>query len=627
MADSDQLTPEETGQDVAVLDHALWSKLENSDDLEDYAAAWLALMCQRIPGTSRAVLILKSRQHGQLEPVAYWPKGRAATAGLSSAAETALREGRGVAQAAKPGEGRAGRAPDVVNVAQPVRVDGEPVGIVAVEIANRSKERLAVVMRDLQWGTAWITAAFRNRETQADRSGQARLQLAIELFAATLGQRSFVEASRTLATELATELDCDRVTVTRRRRKLSRAVALSHSASFDRRTKLMRAIERATDEAIDQWHTVRFPAGEKDGAVRRAQEAVFALNGGLATLATPLPVDNRVFGGLFLERAADRPFTEEDAHFVESLAALAGPALNDKWVSDRGLLVTILVWVRDVLARTFGPRHLTRKIVLLLLAGVIAASVLITRPYRVTADARLSGVIERAVTVPFDGYLGEANARAGDVVPEGAVLARLDTRDLEIERLRVLSERTQNAAEYDRALGESDRVGLNVIRTRIEQADAQIALLEAQIARTALLAPFEGVVISGDLSQRLGDAVARGEVLYEIAPLDDYTVEVLVDERDIDQVAPGQPGWLALSAFPEAPVEIRVSQVLPVSSQKDGLNYFQVDAELVDGLAREKLRPGMEGVAKIDIAERRLIWIWTHRIVDWARMFAWRWTY
>jgi len=133
------------------------------------------------------------------------------------------------------------------------------------------------------------------------------------------------------------------------------------------------------------------------------------------------------------------------------------------------------------------------------------------------------------------------------------------------------------------------------------------------------------VVVAGDLSQRIGDAVARGEVLFEIAPLDDYRVHVLVDERDVEEIAPGQTGQLALAAFPETPVEIEITRLSPVSVQAEGRNFFEVDAMITDASERGKMRPGMEGVAKVVIEDRRLIWIWTHRLVDWTRLTLWRW--
>ena len=39
----------------------------------------------------------------------------------------------------------------------------------------------------------------------------------------------------------------------------------------------------------------------------------------------------------------------------------------------------------------------------------------------------------------------------------------------------------------------------------------------------------------------------------------------------------------------------------------------------------ETLRPGMQGVGKIDIGTRRLVWIWTHGLTDWFRLWSWSW--
>ena len=35
------------------------------------------------------------------------------------------------------------------------------------------------------------------------------------------------------------------------------------------------------------------------------------------------------------------------------------------------------------------------------------------------------------------------------------------------------------------------------------------------------------------------------------------------------------------------------------------------------------MRPGMEGVVNIEIGQEKLLWIWTRRLVDWLRLFAW----
>jgi hypothetical protein len=43
-----------------------------------------------------------------------------------------------------------------------------------------------------------------------------------------------------------------------------------------------------------------------------------------------------------------------------------------------------------------------------------------------------------------------------------------------------------------------------------------------------------------------------------------------------------------------------------------GRNFFRVEASATGDIA--KLRPGMEGVGKIDVDRRKLLWIWTHKL-------------
>jgi hypothetical protein len=66
-----------------------------------------------------------------------------------------------------------------------------------------------------------------------------------------------------------------------------------------------------------------------------------------------------------------------------------------------------------------------------------------------------------------------------------------------------------------------------------------------------------------------------------------------------------------------------VTKITPVSKAHDGHNTFRVEGQLA--AAALSLRPGMHGVAKIDIDRRRMVWIWTRSFLDWARLMLWRW--
>jgi multidrug efflux pump subunit AcrA (membrane-fusion protein) len=194
---------------------------------------------------------------------------------------------------------------------------------------------------------------------------------------------------------------------------------------------------------------------------------------------------------------------------------------------------------------------------------------------------------------------------------------------MKLERLRWLSQHEQLVKQYHEAMAKRAASQVNILAAQIDQAKAQLALLDAQLSRTRVLAPFNGVVVKGDLSQSLGAPVERGQVLFEMAPLDAYRVVLQVDEREVADVALGQPGRLVLSAFPDEPLPFTVEKLTPVSTPREGRNYFRVEARLAS--APERLRPGMEGVGKIEIDRRLLIWIWTHQVIDWIRLALWRW--
>ena len=243
--------------------------------------------------------------------------------------------------------------------------------------------------------------------------------------------------------------------------------------------------------------------------------------------------------------------------------------------------------------------------------------------FRVAAKTVVEGAVQRAAVAPFEGYIAAANVRAGDTVRRGQVLATFDDRDLKLEQVKWESEKEQASRKYREALAKHDRAASRILAAQLNQADAQLALADEKLARTQLVAPFDAVVVSGDLSQLLGSPVEQGKVLFELAPLDAYRVILKVDERDIAFVATGQHGELALTGLSQAKLPFTVKTVTSVSTPQEGRNFFRVEAQLLDTSAR--LRPGMEGVGKIDAGQRRLVWIWTRGFVDWLRISLWTW--
>ena len=160
-----------------------------------------------------------------------------------------------------------------------------------------------------------------------------------------------------------------------------------------------------------------------------------------------------------------------------------------------------------------------------------------------------------------------------------------------------------------------------MLLAQLAQTAARLEQVDDEIERTKLRVPFAGVVVSGDWSQSLGVPVSRGDLLFEVAPLDGYRVLTEVDERDISQIVPGQYGELVLAGLPGERFAFVVEKLTPVSTPAEGRNRFEVIGKLAS--ASPVLRPGMEGVAKVTVETRRKLWIWTHKMQFWMRYQLW----
>ncbi len=264
-------------------------------------------------------------------------------------------------------------------------------------------------------------------------------------------------------------------------------------------------------------------------------------------------------------------------------------------------------------SRRVGAAALMLGLVMLLVPGT----------YRVTAPASLEGSIQRAIVAPFDGFIMQAHARAGENVAVGEVIAELDTRELLLQQQRYSAERDEYNRQYRQALSERDMAQAHIFKSQVSQAEAQLRLLEKKIQRSSLSAPLDGVIIKGDLSRSLGATVEKGEVLFEVAPLDEYRLVILVDEQQVIDVQPGLQGELTLKALPDAELAFTVQQVSPVFEENASGIAYRVEAGFNE--ANPALRPGMQGIAKISIDQRSYLWIFLHELIDAIRLWGWSW--
>ena len=596
-----------------IFDQALWSRFSEATSVDEYLGSWLALLCRTIDGAVAAVTVLGDPDTGPFMPAAHWPDENAVPSRLVAVAERCL------------GKRQPVMVEEEVNnlVALPLLMDGQLYGVTALAVTAKECQPPDVI-RLLRWGAGWIEVLLRRDLGRSAEKLQTRTAAALDMLAVVLEQKRFDGAANALVTELAQNLDCDPVSLGFVVRGSARVRAVSHAATFGKRMSLMRDIRAAMNEAIDQEAVVLFPAQDNwEYRVTQAHSEIVRAHKADHVLTVPIQHDNEIIGALTLEKTGEEGFDEDMVQLVDATATVVGPVLEEKRRNDRWLIVKAAEVFGHQLVRLLGPSHFGRKLATLCFLGLAWFFATTTTTFTIPAPATLQGTVQRTLVAPFNGYVANEAVQAGALVNEGDLMARLDDRDLALERLRLTTSRSQRRAEYDQALAARERAQASIIETQIRQIESQIALMDEQIARTEIRAPFSGVVVSGDLSQSIGATVERGEELFQIAPLDGYRVVMEVDEGDLTFVKKGQAGQLRVTSLPDVPLEYEITRVTPISDQLDGRNFFRVDARLLDSDPR--LRPSMEGVARTRIDERLLFEVWTRPLVDWARLAFWRW--
>lgn len=443
----------------------------------------------------------------------------------------------------------------------------------------------------------------------------------VHLHAAMMAHTSLREAGLQLVSDLAVRLGCERVALGLLTQERVRLAALSHQPHADLRRREFDELRAAMEEALDQDGCLRLPEPPEAPPRVLAAHALLLGRGVESVLTVPLAVQGRAFGAVTLEWRGPMP-TALDIEALSAQLQLCAPALALMQANERGLAQRLKDVTRPAAATPWRRAALG--------AGALLLLALLAWPWpeRVGGKARVEGAVERALSAPASGYLKAAHVRPGDRVKAGQLLAEMAEQELEVDRRRLEGEVAQHESAYMAAIARSDRTQMGVALARMEEAKAQLELATRQLGRTRIEAPFDGVVIAGDLSRSVGAPVQRGDTLLTLAPAEGWRVVVEIDETDIARLRPGQRGQLALPTLPWQGVPVTVRQVTPVARAVEGANVFEVEAapDAAAGAATlaQGLRPGLQGAARFTVGERPLAWRAAEALWREARLAWWR---
>ena len=379
----------------------------------------------------------------------------------------------------------------------------------------------------------------------------------------------------------------------------------------------------ALQEACDQDTLVQYPDFVDATIATEAHAALCAGRRDIRLVSLPLCYAGEVVGALLLESRRGTGWSNFTLELLAQVAELSAALIALRHEAERGFVDVTRRSLYATAQRLTGPRHVLPKSVTALFACTLLLAAFIPTTHRVAAEAEVVPMVRRVISAPTEGFIDSVLVRVGDRLNAGDVLLKLDTRQLALERTRLASETRSIEAEMRAALAGRDRKETVVLFARKAQKTAELARVDQQLDRSVLRSPVDGIIVSGDINEIAGAPVSIGDPLLEIVPFEGQEVHLLVDERDIGQVAVGQSGALSLTSSLGQALPFEVSAIHPIAQSAEGQNRIRVEATLPAETAPPL--PGQTGIGKIAVGRASLLWVWTHRFTDWAHQRLWEW--
>lgn len=449
----------------------------------------------------------------------------------------------------------------------------------------------------------------------------AQLSLAMELAIETAGLTRFVALAMAICNLLAVRCKARRVSLGILRGRAVHVMAMSQTERILRKMQLVRDMEEAMEECLDQDADILFPAPAAGNVITRCAAKMVSAYGTGTLHALPLRRDGCV-GVLMLEFEPGRNVTAAELAPLRTAADLLTPRLMDLYEHDRWFGARWARNWRGILAKLLGPTHTWIKAAAIAGAVFLAWAFFARGTFHIIAPFTLEPVRQAQIVAPFDGYIKAVLVRPGDrIIAHRTVLAGLHTAKLRDQLAAAQAQFAAYAKQAQVAQARGKIADMQIADDSMNGAAAKIRLLRRQIAHAAITSPISGVVLTGNLLRRIGAPVHLGDVLFRVAPIQPLLARINVHDEDILYVKAGQKGSLATASYPADKISLTVTHIDPLAMVKHKQNIFRVRAVLAHPPAW--FRPGMQGTARIDAGRRRYIWMWTRGLINWIRMKLW----
>src|SRR6266700_2645256 len=243
--------------------------------------------------------------------------------------------------------------------------------------------------------------------------------------------------------------------------------------------------------------------------------------------------------------------------------------------------------------------------------------------FAVNAAGDIGPADQVSVRSEVDGRIAELPVDIGDKVKKDALLCRLDDRNLQIQRASrvqeidgaklTLQKASRNFARSKQLYAErlisaevyeDTKTDYDLDTNLLERAQSALKLVEDQLSKTKILAPFDCTVLTRPVS--LGQTVSgaagfnSGTEIMTIANLNDMIINAHINQADVTRMKNGQPVDVQVESVPGLRMTGVIDRIAPQATVKNNLKGFAGRIVIKD--IDPRVRPGMTANLSIPVA-------------------------
>lgn len=191
----------------------------------------------------------------------------------------------------------------------------------------------------------------------------------------------------------------------------------------------------------------------------------------------------------------------------------------------------------------------------------------------------------------YDSYRTNVNAARANIV---SALTNVSNVEQSTASQKRTVARVQNELDLKLAGARPEEIAAQ--QARLREAEAKVALIRAQLAKTILRSPINGIVTRQDAT--VGEIVSANAVIVSLISEAQFEIAANVPEADIAKIKAGDSAKITLDAYgPEVIFEAHVSKIDPAETIIEGVATYKTTLQF--NQKDERIKSGM--TANIDI--------------------------